>query len=221
MGAFTRPQSLADQAAHRIRLRIVRGEFELGEALSETSLAAELGVSKTPVREALLRLRTEGLVDIQPQRGTFVFQVGAEEAHVLSEFRDVLEAAALRTAMRRKAPCLAAALTTIAADMNAAIAGGDAGRYRECDDAFHRCIIDHGQNPYLAAAYDKIAFRVQALRNRLSRDATLNARSFEEHQQLIRLIGQGHTAKALVALRKHIARTPEDYAERLTPAGQV
>ena len=218
---FTRPQSLANQAAKRIRLRIVTGEFSLGEALSETSLAVELGVSKTPIREALQRLESEGLVDIQPQRGTFVFQISAEEARILSEFRDVLETAALRLAMRGKARALGSALKAVAADMKIAVAGGDAGRYRERDDAFHRCIVDHSHNPYLVAAYDSIAFRVQALRNRLSSDAVLNMRSFKEHLALVRLVEQGHAAKAVVALRKHIAQTPRDYAERLTPAGQI
>jgi DNA-binding transcriptional MocR family regulator len=72
---FRGSRSLADQAAEHIRRHIVKGDYQLGEALSETTLAAQLGVSKTPVREAFLRLETEGLVDIQPQRGTFVDHV--------------------------------------------------------------------------------------------------------------------------------------------------
>src|SRR5262245_4726210 len=61
-GQLQRPKSLAEQAADQIRARIIRGEFELGAALSETTLATEMGVSKTPIREAFLRLKTEGLV---------------------------------------------------------------------------------------------------------------------------------------------------------------
>jgi DNA-binding GntR family transcriptional regulator len=219
--AFNRSQSLADQAADRIRLRIVRGELELGEALSETSLAAQLGVSKTPVREALLRLRSEGLVDIQPQRGTFVFQISGTEAHVLSEFRDVLETAALRCAMRRDVRSLVSELKRILADMEVAVAEGDAGRYRERDDAFHRSIVDHSRNGYLCSAYETIAIRVQALRNRLSREVDLNYLSFKEHKALVRLIEMKQTAKAVALLRKHIARTPDDYAMRLTAVGQI
>src|SRR5581483_11326016 len=134
--SLTRPHSLADQAADEIRRRIVSGEFELGQALSETAIAAVLGVSKTPVREALLRLKTEGLVDIQPQRGTFVFRISAVEVRKLSEFRQVLEVAALRLAMRRDAAALGRVLERIVRDMRAAIASGDAARYREQDGHF-------------------------------------------------------------------------------------
>ena len=137
---FMRPRSLADQAADQIRHRIVKGDFQLGEALSETTLAAELGVSKTPIREAFLRLKTEGLVDIQPQRGTFVFRMSAAEVRTLSEFRDVLETSALRLAMRADAPALGQALESSVADMERALAREDPVGYREYDGLFHKCI---------------------------------------------------------------------------------
>ncbi|RDJ94283.1 GntR family transcriptional regulator, partial [Lacticaseibacillus rhamnosus] len=74
LGVVYGRQGCYEQAADRIRNRIVKGDFRLGEALSETTLATELGISKTPVREAFLILKTEGLVDILPQRGTFGFR---------------------------------------------------------------------------------------------------------------------------------------------------
>jgi len=210
--SLTRPHSLADQAADEIRRRIVSGEFELGQALSETAIAAVLGVSKTPVREALLRLKTEGLVDIQPQRGTFVFRISAVEVRKLSEFRQVLEVAALRLAMRRDAAALGRVLERIVRDMRAAIASGDAARYREQDGHFHQCIIDRCANHHLIRAHAMIAFRVQALRNRLSSNPALNAASLEQHRMLAQLIGSGSEARAVTLLRKHIAKTRDDYA---------
>src|SRR5580765_2602781 len=65
-----RPKSLTDMAIESIRSSIVEGRLSLGEHLSEAALALSLGISKTPVREALLQLRGEGLVEIHPQRGT-------------------------------------------------------------------------------------------------------------------------------------------------------
>ncbi len=215
--AFTRPRSLAEQAAEQIRHRIVNGDFQLGEALSETALASELGVSKTPVREAFLRLKTEGLVDVQPQRGTFVFRIDPEEARTLSDFRDVLEIAALRQAMREDASSLALLLRPIIGDMKAALARDDSAHYRALDDQFHRRLIDRCGNAYLSDAYATIAFRIQALRNRLSQDPRLNIKSLKEHQALVRLIERGAASEAVGLLRKHIARTPRDYAKTLAP----
>ena len=210
-----RPRSLAEQAAEQIRLRIVRGDFQLGEALSETALAAELGVSKTPVREAFLRLKTEGLVDIQPQRGTFVFQMTAREVQELSDFRDVLETAALAFSMGGNARTLGQALNAIVADMKGALASRRADRYRELDGLFHQRIIEHCGNSFLAGCYETIAFRVQSLRNRLSQDADLNARSVEEHRTLARLVGRGETVKAKAFLSKHIGTTASEYDKLL------
>jgi DNA-binding GntR family transcriptional regulator len=213
-----RPRSLADQAADQIRHRIVKGDFQLGEALSETTLAAELGVSKTPIREAFLRLKNEGLVDIQPQRGTFVFRMSVAEVRTLSEFRDVLESAALRQVMRKDAAALGQALESVVADMDKAVARGNALQYRELDGLFHKCIIDHCGNDYLSEAFAMIAFRIQALRNRLALDPALNARSLEEHRTLARMAGRGQEAKAVAFLRKHIDTTADNYEQTIAPS---
>jgi DNA-binding GntR family transcriptional regulator len=212
-----RPRSLAEQAADRIRHRIVKGDFRLGAALSETALAAELGISKTPVREAFLLLKTEGLVDIQPQRGTYVFRIGASEAGELSEFREVLEISALRLAMAKDATGLGQTLAAFAADMSAALADNDAGTYLEQDGLYHQCIIDRCDNHYLSRSYAVIAFRIQALRNRLATDPALNAGSLEQHRALAQLIGLGHDAKAVALLKRHIAKTRDDYERTLGP----
>jgi DNA-binding GntR family transcriptional regulator len=109
---LTRPKSLTDLAHDRIRQLIVGGELPMGSELSEATLAAQLGISKTPVREALLRLRVDGLIDIQPQRGTFVFSLTPEQVEEICVFREVVEVTAVRLAMERRhaelAKCLQA-----------------------------------------------------------------------------------------------------------------
>jgi DNA-binding GntR family transcriptional regulator len=215
------PRSLADQSAEQIRGQIVDGKLQPGQALSETALAAELGVSKTPIREALLRLQTEGLVQILPQRGTFVFQLSAVDAHALSAFRSLLEVEALLSATRDDRAALAAALKAVVDEMKPAESDTEAVNYRRLDDRFHRCIIEHCGNAYLSDAYESIALLVQTLRNRLTHDARLNARSLKEHKALVRLIEKGDVDEAVALLKKHIAQTPADYAEWLAPGGHA
>jgi DNA-binding GntR family transcriptional regulator len=206
-----RPASLAEQAAEAIRTGIIRGEFQLGEALSETALAIKLGISKTPVREAFLRLKTEGLVDIQPQRGTFVFDMTSEEVGELGELREVLEIAAARLAMKRRRKALAEALDDVVARMRDALKAADVLEYRTLDDAFHKRIIEHAGNGLLQASYETIAFRIQALRNRLSLDPVLNKHSFGEHREIAALIGAGETSRASACLSDHIRATQVNY----------
>lgn len=209
-------QSLASNATEQIRRRIVDGDVKFGQALSETTLAAELGISKTPIREALVRLEAEGLVQILPQRGTFVFPLSDVDAHALSDFRSLLEIDALRIAMRDRAPALVAALRSVLAKMKPSRSQGDSLQYRALDDRFHRAIIEHSNNAYLAAAYENIAQLVQTLRNRLTMDARMHAQSLKDHKDLVRLVEKGDVEKAALPLKEHIAKTPADYAKRLT-----
>src|SRR4051812_29058528 len=91
-----RPRSLAQLVVDQIRDLIVTGQLHLGEQLSENHLAERLGVSRTPVREAFMRLAVERLVEVRPQRGTFVFACGPGEFREICELRAILEAGALR-----------------------------------------------------------------------------------------------------------------------------
>lgn len=221
MPANPPPRSLADHAAGHIRRQIVTGHFKLGAALSETALAGALGISKTPVREALARLATEGLVVIQPQRGTFVFRMDAAEARRLSEFREVLEVAALRLAMRKHAAGLAQALNSIVVGMTAALAGGDGSKYRELDALYHECIVERCGNHYLARSYALIAFRIQALRYRLGSKRTLDIATLKQHRLLADLVARGMKAKAVALLRKHIADALAHYEKAAGSGAQT
>ncbi len=168
MGFLERAPSLTDRAADEIRARIVQGVFRLGEPLSEITLANDLGVSKTPVREALLELKRQGLVEVHPQRGTFVFDMNAKDVDKLSEQRAILEIAALRLALAHNSAKLHARWEEIVGDMGVALQANDAVRYRTLDGDFHLAMFVLSDNPFLLEAYKLIAFRVQALRNRLS-----------------------------------------------------
>jgi DNA-binding GntR family transcriptional regulator len=210
-----RSPSLADQAADHIRRRIIDGDLRLGQALSESDLAGQLGVSKTPVREAFLRLKLEGLVDIQPQRGTFVFSMHPSEIEKLVSVRTMLEMSALQSAMRRDAAGLGAALAEITVDMKAAVLAQDDEKYRVLDGAFHRLIIQFSDNSFLASCYDSIDFRVRALRNRLADRPGLNARTLSEHRAMAGLVTARRVGKAKALLSKHLGAATSDYDQLL------
>ena len=198
------PGPLIEQAAEAIRSRIVNGELELGAPLSETALAVELGVSKTPVREAFLRLETEGLIEIKPHHGTFVFDMDADEVRDLCELREVLEIAAARVAVRRRPAALADALEKIIAGMHEALRNANILEYRTMDRAYHQRIVEHAGNAVLAATYETLAVRIQALRNRLTLDPVLNRRSMREHRELAALIRAGEVYRTCTCLSDHI-----------------
>jgi DNA-binding GntR family transcriptional regulator len=219
MAALERGPSLTDQAAEAIRARIVRGAFQLGEPLSEIALANELGVSKTPVREALMVLKRQGLVEVHPQRGTFVFEMNATQVEKLSEHRAILENAALALALQNDPVALGRRWQGVVEAMRVALEANDAERYRTLDGEFHRALFELADNPFLTEAFDLIAFRVQALRNRLSLDPGLNRTSFAEHARLTELVRAGDTADLAGRLGRHIEWTREHYLAELAAAG--
>lgn len=218
--ALTRHPSLTEQAAQSIRDRIVRGLLLPGAPLSEIALAQELGVSKTPVREALIELKRQGLVEIHPQRGTFVFAMTAEEVRDLAEMRAVLEGAALRLATERDGDGLCHRWEPIVAAMQEAAAGDDAETYRGLDGDFHQAIVDAAGNRFLGEAFTAIAFRIQALRSRLSLAPALNAASLDEHVQLLEMVGNRRSKKAADLLLSHIERTRDLYTGFLAGTGE-
>ena len=165
---ITRPKSLTVLVVDELRARIIDGRLRLGEGLSENALAAELGMSKTPVREALLQLKLERLVDVLPQRGTYVFRLARDEVVMISELREFLELPAAAAAIERNHALLIDRMAEIFQAMGKAFHSGDIARYRARDGEFHQAIIDQCGNPYVSDAYSQIGFRIQALRSRLS-----------------------------------------------------
>ena len=106
-----RPRSLTDLVTEHLRRWIITGEMELGSKLSEAKIARELDVSRTPVREAINRLEIEGLLNVEAQRGSFVFALSPGELGKLCDARICLEAAALKTGIQSSSEALHATLS--------------------------------------------------------------------------------------------------------------
>lgn len=206
-----RPKSLTELVKEHIRTRITNGELMLGEALSENVLAAQLGISKTPVREALLQLKLEGLVDIQPQRGSFVFSMAPEEAAEMCQYRVILESAALRDALNNDEAGLVAALDTNVRKMAKAIAEGDMPAYRRLDTEYHRHILARAGNRYLTLAHEQLEMRIQALRAKVTSKHRTVEDSLAEHQNIVKLLKAREKTKALSLLGVHIRAASRDY----------
>lgn len=218
-----RPKSLTDMAVDRIRASIVEGSLVLGGQISEAALALELGISKTPVREALLRLKADGLVDIHPQRGTYVFSVGGDDVVQICRFREILEAAALGEALAADRKGLIAALEENLRTMKAAQRAGNARALPEFDAEFHGIIMQRSNNTYLRDAYRLIEHKIHALRWRLPANSEQIEHCQANHATILKQIREGRLGQAQTILKRHIRDTQKAYLEagRANPATQV
>ena len=153
--ALERPKSLRELALEYLRNRIVDGTFQMGQVLSERKISEELGVSKSPVREALAQLRDEGLVDIEPQKGARVFTLSEEEVIQICDFRQAIESASFELALQRDPARLAKNMDRVVQKMVAKKAVDDEDAYIALDNEFHHLVFEHAGNDYLTASYTR------------------------------------------------------------------
>ena len=211
MRKLERPKSLGEVVTARLRREIVDGDFELGQALSESKIAARYRVSRTPVREAFACLGLEGLVRTEPQHGTFVFTMDSQQFAQLSETRSILETAALRLAMQRNRSPLVKQWKRLVAAMTAALGSGDPKRYSVADGDFHRVMIDLAANPFLAAAGQSFSAKMAAVRNRQGSRPDHMAKSCREHSELLDLVMRDERELAVDLLERHIRDKGESF----------
>jgi DNA-binding GntR family transcriptional regulator len=150
--------SATDRAYAFAKERILDGRFPGGELISEGDVAAGVSLSRTPVREAFLRLESEGLLRLYPKRGALVVPVSAAEVESVLETRMVVERFAFEKVIRARTDLAGAPEEAIARQEELA-AAGDAPGFVEADRAFHRVFVAAAANPILLALHDSLRDR--------------------------------------------------------------
>ena len=209
---IARPKSLTETAVEYLRTAITKGHLGLGQPISESTLATSLGISKTPVREALAQLKIEGLVKIFPQKGTFVFTMSEQEVIEICEFRYLLESAALRLAITRNKQAFTKKLKEVVNLMAQARKDKNEDQYLDLDSDFHAIFFKHCGNQFLDDAYRLIAARVTAVRTHLSAVPHHTNKSYDEHIRMSQSIEKDQMDATLKILDEHIKRTKESAA---------
>ena len=201
---FSRPRSLVSLATEHIRDRIIRGRYSFGEQLSEAAIAKEFGTSKTPVREAMLHLKKEGLVDVVPQTGTFVFSPTPQDISEMCYYRKAIEKASLLQAYEIDPVALANRLTPIFGSMTSCWKSNSWSEYLEFDHEFHKSIVMSSNNRYLMAGYKIISGVTSALRYRSIRKTSDSAETLGDHENIIDMINRKDIDFAMSILDGHI-----------------
>jgi DNA-binding GntR family transcriptional regulator len=144
---FERPATIAQQVHGRIRADIVSMRLSPGEALSEKELSLRYGLSRTPIREALIKLAEERLVEIIPQVGTFVSRISLREVYDAQLIREALERAVVRLAAERLSQQDIEFLRGRLAEQSKLCDGSDPHAFYASDEAFHQRIAEAADHP--------------------------------------------------------------------------
>lgn len=202
--------SVADQVFEELRRRILSLDLPPGARLSEVEVAAQMGVSRQPVRDAFYRLSKLGLLSIRPQRATTVTLI-SEAAVMQARFvRTALEVETVRTAARRMT---AADLRRLEANLDAqdrAITAGEKAAFHALDDAFHRDICDRAG---VALAWDLIAeMKSHMDRVRMLSLSFASRSAYEDHLSIFSPLSRGDGEGAAAAMRVHLSRILDQIA---------
>jgi DNA-binding GntR family transcriptional regulator len=198
------PEGMAEAVAREIKLGLYEGRYVPGQRMIETELAANLGVGRGSVREAMRALAAEGVIELELHRGARVRQFTRGEVLELSQVREALEGfAAGLAAQHGKGSKLLARLRAIQADAGRAMKAGHAARYLDLNSAFHETIFALSGNSQIEHHVKQAQIGYFRLQTRFFSEADL-LRSHEEHAAIVAAILDGAAARADAAMRRHV-----------------
>jgi DNA-binding GntR family transcriptional regulator len=213
-----RPAPLREAVYDALVEMIITAELQPGEHLVENDLAAQLGVSRQPVREALQRMQTEGWVDLRPALGAFVHVPTEDEADQLLAARTLLETESARLAAEHTTPEQVEALWALHRSGTVALAADDQEGVVVANASLHSHIVSMSCNKVLADLIGSVDRRVRWYYLPIARVRGKDA--WDEHAELIDAIAHGNGGRAADLMRRHTERTREMYHQRRQKAAE-
>lgn len=204
-----------------IEERIATGEYPPGMRLDESELAEEFGVSRTPIREALIQLDSEGLVEMRPRRGAIVMEVSPQRLCEMFEVMAELEAMCARLAARRLTEDDRRELVAAHDSSQVAINGGDPNAYFYLNERFHHAIYAASHNQFLIDQAKQLQRRLRPYRRMQLHVRDRVKASFDEHWGITQAIVAGDGDRAAQLLRDHVTVQGERFSDLLVSLSEL
>lgn len=208
VGNFVKASTYKEQAYDLIKDAILYRRLEVGPIYSQDSLCKELGISRTPVREALLELQQEGYVSFLRGRGIIVVPVTAQEAEDIVEMRACLEIEGSRLAAVRRTDVHVDRMRGTLEEMQRRIGKNDPKGLYRLDREFHRIMFEASRNKLMYSTIENLREQFLRIETQGAFDTKEGALDVcQEHQKILRGIEQGDADAAESAMREHLCRT--------------
>jgi GntR family transcriptional regulator, rspAB operon transcriptional repressor len=198
-------EPLAAQIKKILLLRIVTNTLRPGERLSENELSASLGVSRQPVRDALIRLAEAGLVRALPQRGTEVTRIAIQRVYSGRFLREAVEVAVIREAAVRAEPSMIEAMDRMIEAQEVAVTKKDNLSFLAQDDNLHRAFAASIGHADVWRALQNTKLHMDRVRYLSLPDTTPEELLIEQHLEIVQALKAHHPHRAEVAVRRHLA----------------
>ena len=200
---------LRDVVFKTLRQAILKGELEPGERLMEIQLAERLGVSRTPIREAIRKLELEGLVLMIPRKGAEVAKISESNLRDVLEVRRSLEELAIDLACQRITEEELDELNKAEVDFKAAIENGDAMQIAQTDESFHEIIYNSTKNQKLVQILNNLREQMYRYRMEYMKDKRMYKLLIDEHDAIRKAIKKKDKEKAGMIMKTHIINQQE------------
>ncbi|CTQ33165.1 GntR family transcriptional regulator [Jannaschia rubra] len=208
-GELETGRNVGPQLFRRLRERILNGELAPGTRLSEAEIAVAYGTSRQPVREAFIKLAEAALIEVRPQRGSYVSRIDIDAVMAAQFVREAVETSIVRRIAATATPDDLADLDAMLAAQDEVAGLPDPQPFMALDEAFHRRLAEiAGQ----ARGWDYL----QPLKTQMDRVRNLSARTFPrpalvgQHRDIVRAIGRSDADAAEAHMRDHLRRILED-----------
>lgn len=207
---------LRDEVFNTLRERILKGALKPGERLMEIHLADQLGVSRTPIREAIRMLELEGLVKMVPRKGAQVAKISREDLQDVLEVRKALDTLAVKLACERITEDEIIKLKMAEEEFERVLKVGDTTQIAEADVAFHDVIQVASKNKRLKSMISNLAERIYRYRFEYIKQQSDGGKTLVmEHREIIRCIEEKEVDEAIKAIELHIDNQESSIATQL------
>lgn len=200
-------QTVNQRAYDRLCDLILSGEIEIGVRLDERNLAEKLGISRTPVREAIARLANEGVVEYRPYQGNFVRSFTLQQVHDLFEVREALESLSATLAAAQMTDADLTALEKIIERCHDALDAGNLEKFERMDQEFHKAIARASKNEILIHSLDRLGVQIQLARHAANRSPELPTKTKRERELILAALRKKNGERAGKLMRQHIEGT--------------
>ena len=199
-----RSASAGTQAFTALRHAIVTLKLRPGQSFSEQEIAQQLGTSRTPVREAFIKLAEVGLIEVLPQRGTFVRKISLKAVKDARFVREAIELAVLREAIGRLSPGFFATTRELLKAQRAAAASHDLERFLALDEAFHRSFAVEIDRSHAWTVIEAQKAQMDRVRFLSLPDTTPIDRLIDQHEAILDAVERGDVPASKAAIRTHL-----------------
>ena len=209
----------SDSVFDVLRESILTRVFSPGDRLDIKALADQLGVSGTPVRDAINRLAAEGLIEIWPRSGTFVAEISPEAVAETFQIRRALECLAAETLVERLTPELLQRFARLVSDLEQPIKGeADRSAHERANTAFHALIVEASGNRRLCEVYTSLNahLTIASVHSRRRPDARRLEQERKEHRAILSAIQARDSARLIEVLGEHIRRAADELVKDLS-----